>query len=175
MYSLGVSTVFIVRLRTLKSSESNVVVYGMNDTILTAQADREFSNKLSLKLISESDLSLHIIHVFSSACDKLSSHSSTLESSAILPIDRPHIIVFPSYYVHSSHIEVITNVLNISVIDVNIKLYIFDVYSKFASNLDKSIFQATIYTAGPGVQNTSTFVNYTVSSTGYYFNCCYRC
>ena len=174
MCSLGVLTVFLVRLRTLKSSESNVVVYGMNDTILAAQADREFSNKLSLKLVSESDLSLHIVHIYSSPCDKLLSHNSTVKSSAILPIDSPHILVFPSYYVHGSHIEVLANVLNVSVIDVNIKLYIFnnlDLYFKFASKFDKdkSVFQATIYSAGPGVQNTSTFVNYTVPSTGYYF------
>ena len=159
-------------VRHLRNSESIAVVYNKNDTVCLAQVHTEYSSKVSLQLETESVSPLHILHVYSSPCDKLTSLDSIHVSSAKFLFDGTVEILHPTYFVRGSRIEVLTTILNVSVIDVDITLYIFDnlnVYAKFSSNLNKNVYKATIYTSGPGVQNTSTFVNYTVPSTGYYY------
>ena len=159
-------------VRHLRNSESNAVVYNKNDTVCVAQVHTEYSSKVSLQLETESVSPLHILHVYSSSCDKLASLDSIHVSSTNFLFDGTVEILHPTYFVRGSRIEVLTTILNVSVIDVDIMIYIFDnlnVYAKFASNLNKNVFKATIYTSGPGVQNTSTFVNYTVPATSYYY------
>ena len=157
----------------MKDSENIAVLRNEKDTIIVAQVNSKQTSKVSLQLVDESSQHLHVMHLYSSACDKLSSHVSTTVSSALFPINDDAIqILLPTYFVRGSLIEVNNYVLNTSSITVDIELYIFyslDMAYDFANNLDKSVFQATIYISKPGVQNTSTFVNYTVPSTGYYF------
>ena len=168
----AVITTLVFEYRPLNDSESTVVLKNKNDTIIVTQFNSKKTSKVSFQLVSETGQSLHIINLYSTLCSKLTSHNSTVFSSASFTFDSAVKILFPTYLVTGSCIDIANFILNVSEIAVNIDLYIFnnlDVSHDFATNLDKSVFQATIYTKGRGHQNTSTFVNYTIPSTGYYF------
>ena len=177
-FVLCVITAFIVTFTKFKTRESidGGVIYRMNDTVLVTEArstnllNRE---QVELKLSGEIMFYSHTVHVFTTPCDNLTTHNSTVNIyTANMSVDRPDIVVPPTYLVHGSSIEVLVDILDASVIDIDISLYIFkglDEYPNYASHLDKSTYQATVYISGPGMQNTSTLVNYTVQSTDYYF------
>jgi hypothetical protein len=168
--------VFIVQIIIAQSNETTAVIYGMNDTVLVTEVRRNIlPEQVTVKLSGETNFPSQTVHIFTMPCDKLSSHygKSTVNIySANMSVDHQDTIMSPTYLVSGSRIEVLVNIPDASVIDIDISLYIFkglDEYPNYASHLDKSTYQATVYISGPGMQNTSTLVNYTVQSTDYYF------
>jgi hypothetical protein len=168
--------VFIVQIIIAQSNETTAVIYGMNDTVLVTEVRRNIlPEQVTVKLSGETNFPSQTVHIFTMPCDKLSSHygKSTVNIySANMSVDHQDTIMSPTYLVSGSRIEVLVNIPDASVIDIDISLYIFkglDEYPNYASHLDKSTYQATVYISGPGMQNTSTLVNYTIQSTDYYF------
>ena len=150
-----------------KPDYTRAVIYGINDTVLVREVrSTHLHQQVKVKLSGETD---HSVHIYTTPCDKLLTHNSTVNYLVKMSLNHPDIAMLPTYLVNGSSIEVL---LDASVIDVDISLYIFeslDEYSNYVSQLDRSIYQATVYTSRPGIQNTSTLVNYTVQSTDYYF------
>ena len=137
--------------------ESIAAVHGLNDTVLVTEQVRntDLPEKVTLKLFEESTPP---VHIFTTPCGNLRTHNETVNIySAIvnMSVHGPHIIMPTTYFVQGSSIEVLMFIPETSVIDFEITLHIY-------SN------QATVYTSGPGFQNTSTLVNYTIQSTDYY-------
>ena len=162
-------TVFVTQ-----SNEIRAVVYRVNDTVLVTDVRRDIlPEKVAVKLSGEIMSLFQSVYIFTTPCDNLTTHNSTVNIYfANVSLDGPVIVMSPTYLVHGSSIEVLVNILDASVINIDISLYIFeglDEYPNYASHLDKSTYQATVYTSGPGMQNTSTLVNYTIQSTDYYF------
>ena len=172
--SVLAAVIIPVEIRKLKNHTSDVIIRNENDTIIAVQVNSKYTNKISLQLVHEGSQPLHIIHLYSTPCDKLTTHSrpAMTHSSASIPIDGAIKIMFPTYLATGSRINIDSYVLNASKLTVEIELYIFrslKMVDNFATNLDKRVFQGTIYISGPGVQNTSTFINYTIPTTEYYF------
>ena len=165
-------TVIGFEYRPLKDTEGDAIIRNVNDTIIAAQVNSKEVSEVTLKLRRESRQSLHVVRLYSTRCNKLTSHTKSVSSSANFTVNGAIKILFPTYLVTGSQFHITGYILNASKITVEIQLYIFnslDVASSFASNLENRVYQATIYISGPGVQNTSTIVNYTVPHTDYYF------
>ena len=169
--SVAVIVPVVYECRPLRNSDSTAILKNNNDTIIAVKVNSKKTDRISFKLVSESRQPLHVIYLYRRPCNRLLTYSSVVISSTTIPIDDTlKIILFPTYFVTGSCIKVENYVLNVSANDVDITLYVFNGLNiSHATNLDKSVYKATIYTGGPGVQNTSTVVNYTVPSTGYYF------
>lgn len=162
----------VLEYRPLRNKESDVIIQNENDTIIAVQINSKNTNKVSLQLTHEGSQPLHIIHLYSSSCDKLTTHEARSHSSAINDIDGACMIMFPTYLATGSRIDIDSFVLNASKRTVDIELYIFrslKMVNDFATNLEKRVYQGKILISGPGAQNTSTFINYTVPATDYYF------
>ena len=162
----------IIQVVTVQSNETTVAIYGMNDMVLVTEVRRNIlPEQVVVKLSGQTNFSSQTVHIFTMPCDTLSSQHSNLTVniySANTSVDHQDTIMSPTYLVSGSRIEVLTFIPDASVINDDINLYIFeglDGYPNYASHLDKSTYQ----TSGPGMQNTSTLVNYTVQSTDYYF------
>lgn len=172
-------TVVFVLYFVLKLPDSDrqsiIDLYNQNDTIIVVEVNSKKTDQISFKLVSESSQPLHVISLYQRPCNRLLTYNSSINKSWVskFSIDHTvHLILLPTYLVNGSFIEVESFILNVSANDIHITLYIFDgldLFQTFETNLDESVYQAIIYTRGPGVQNTSTVVNYTVPSTGYYF------
>ena len=171
--SVAVIVPVVLKTRPLRNSDSTAILKNGNDTIIVVKVNSKKTDRISFKLVSEGSYSqpLHVIYLYQRPCNRLVTYSSMVISSTIIHIDNTlRIILFPTYFVNGSRIKVENYILNVSANDVDITLYIFnDLNISHATNLDKSVYKAPIYTGGPGVQNTSTVINYTVPSTGYYF------
>ena len=168
--------IYSVRISQWNPNESRAMINGINDTVLVTEVkSTHHFTQVDLKLSGLTNFSFQPVNIYSTPCDKLSSHNSTVNfiHSTNMPVNSPDIVMLSTYLVNGSSIEVLTFILDTSVIDVDITFYIFeglDGYYNYASHyLDKSAYQATVYTSGPGMQNTSTLVNYTIQSTDYYF------
>ena len=175
---LAVICVFIVfefKLPNDSDKQSTIDLYNQNDTIIVVEVNSKKTDQIYFKLVSESSQPLHVISLYQTPCNRLLTYNSSLDKSLVskFSIDHTvHLVLLPTYLVNGSFIQVESYVLNVSANDIHITLYFFDgldLFQTFETNLDESVYQAIIYTRGPGVQNTSTVVNYTVPSTGYYF------
>ena len=159
-------------MRPLSNSKTTVTVRNVNDTIIAAQVNSKDSSKVSLRLVRESVQSIHVVDLYSIGCGGLISHAQTEHSAGNFTLNGATQILFPTYFVEGSKIEIKGYILRASTMTVEIELYIFNGLKHvqdFATNLDKRVYEATIYIKGGGPQNTSTPVNYTVPSTDYYF------
>ena len=167
-----IATVFYCDYRPLHKSEKTAILRNLNDTIIAADVDTKITRKVSLQLLQQATQSLHVVHLHSTPCNKLKIHSTIDRSATDLIIEGAINIFPPDYLVAGSTINIAAYVLNASWITVEIELYVFSGLSllkNFAANLEKGVYRATIYISQPGVQNSSTFINYTVPSTDYYF------
>jgi hypothetical protein len=157
----------------LDDSRKTAILQNKNDTIVAFQVETKRTGEITLQLVQEKTQSLNVVHIYSTPCNKLLTHSSTEHHlSSPMRIDGSVKILFPTYLVRGSELDINSFVLNSSSITVEIELYIFsglNMVKNFAANLENSVYRATIYTSGSGVQNTSTNVNYTVRDTDYYF------
>lgn len=159
--------------RPLTNSEETVILQNRNDTIIALQLNTKSSSEVSLQLLLHESQPLHVVNIYSTKCRNLRPRFSTEISSAISTIPGTIQIIYPpNYLVSGSTIHISTYVLNASVITVEIELYVFrglNDLKNFAANMQDGIYKANIYTSGSGVQNTSTFINYTAPTTDYYF------
>ena len=171
---LLVNVIFVVYYETkpLPKPKETAVLKNKNDTIVAVEVKTDTVHKVSLTLVQQTTQSLNVIDIYSTPCNKLRTHSTTDYSAGDLIINGAVQISFPAYLVTGSTINIHSYVLNASSITVQIELYVFSGLSwldNFAANLEKSVYRATIYISRPGVQNTSTFINYTATDTDYYF------
>ena len=169
---ITMTMILFYEYKPLSNSGRTVILQNQNDTIIAVETDTITTSKLSLQLILQESQSLHVVKVYSTRCKSLRTHSSIFYSSGTFAIHRAHLILLPTYLVSESTIHIHSYVLNVSIITAQIELYVFRGLSDlktYADHLKESVYKATVYIKGAGVQNTSTIVNYTVPATDYYF------
>ena len=169
---LTLTVTLVYEKKPLNNSGNTAVLQNENDTILAVKTSAMRTSKLSLQLILRESQPLHVVNIYSNRCKSLKTHSSVLNSSGTFSVHRAVAILSPTYLVSGSVIHINSYALNASVITAQIELYVFRGLSDletYGTNLQDSVYKATVYIKGSGVQNTSTFVNYTAQTTDYYF------
>ena len=169
---LVITVTSVYEYRQIGNTEKTAVLKNGNDTIVTVQVNTRNTHKVSLKLAISESQPLNVVNLYSTKCSDLITRSSTKYSSGIFTINRAFLIYLPTYLVSESTIHIHSYVLNVSIITAQIELYVFRGLSDlktYADHLKESVYKATVYIKGAGVQNTSTIVNYTVPATDYYF------
>ena len=167
-----ITPVLYYKYRSLGDLKKTVSILNVNDTIIAAKIDPEEKSQVALQLISKTIQHFHIVNLYSTPCNRLMSYMQLGHSAGNFTLNGATKILFPTYFVEGSKIEIEGYILRASTMTVEIELYIFNGLKHvqdFAANLDKRAYEATIYIKGGGPQNTSTPVNYTVPSTDYYF------
>jgi hypothetical protein len=169
---LTLTVTLVYENKQLNNSGNTAVLQNENDTILAVKTSATRTSKLSLQLTLHERQPLHVVNIYSNRCKNLKTHSSVLNSSGTFSVHRAVAILSPTYLVSGSVLHINSYVLNASVITAQIELYVFRGLSDletYGSNLQDSVYKATVYIQGSGVQNTSTFVNFTAPTTDYYF------
>lgn len=172
--------IIIVDARYRNNTGQVSVVYNENDTILTTSQINSATlksisgtlKKISWQLILKQSQPIHVVRLYTTSCNELITHSSILHTSATFTIKHAALVYLPTYVVTGSKFEIVSDVLCAQLITTEITLYVLyglDLLQNFSSNLQKSVYSASIYISRSGSQNTSTNINYTVTQTGYYF------